>query len=783
MWTVQHIDFNEYDAGEGITEEELAENRQGMLTVREKYRELYKRMVKDLYNTGGRQKFLSVESRMNKNPDIGIYRETEADTLIALLVRCRNAVSGYENASAVLQAKLNATPYSKWQESYYDIQYWVHVSDAIADEYEAYIKALNEVLTAEARFRNAYASRRVVEEEDYYEFDEEGQLVWVHIPAEDVKDEYSGEAYATIEQSYDSVMDSIKKLKEGVPAQEIYGISARLQTISTDAIDNKRISSEAVDKELEELANDIYAFYQKLDHAGAKLAQIKQELEFIEGVVAEYEQQYEEWKGEAEASAVLLEGADAQSDIVDTDLHEIGVIEGKEEPEGEAETHNLQQVKIEQKEVDACIQRIDNIEALLDAYKRIILEEYLYSEIPLMQLDSYSTFKAYSGIEESSIVIENAELEAYAGSAYEVVMKTPEADVYPDITPENSPDFTVNRPAFREWLDGQFAGKNLEDKTRADSVLDKLKKVIEEKEAEQEKEPETSENSANEIKGKSKLPSSEAGEGRMAGYGSRDGDGVESTTQLLGGRGFKGVLETGRDNLLALSYIFGMFTYDTYVKEGKYALAMEKKPDREITLNNYKEVYETQDTAWEAEDMKFTANKTVTNKMKNQANNYSFCNEIEYIIYGGTNANNRAASYGTIFGIRYAMNIAPVFSKYWNDQTISLVASTISTSTSGIIPAPLIKLIICLGMTAAETAVDISCLKAGLPVLLVKTTDELYLQLDLEELAEGATELAGKIIQEKDARDRTESGGLKLAYSDYLAVFLYIAMLVDEEGV
>ena len=175
-----------------------------------------------------------------------------------------------------------------------------------------------------------------------------------------------------------------------------------------------------------------------------------------------------------------------------------------------------------------------------------------------------------------------------------------------------------------------------------------------------------------------------------------------------------------RDDLYTLDYIMNMFSYDTFEKEGKYHLC-----GGGVNLSNYESNYNTQSEAWNNEAVTFSENKTLTNKMINSSNNYSYGNEVEYIIYGNSNEKNKKSAYGTIFAIRYALNLPSEFQENWNDGTLSGMAIAIESASSGIIPAPLFKLVVVLGLTAAETASDMQYLKNGMPVELVKNKDQL----------------------------------------------------------
>ena len=101
-------------------------------------------------------------------------------------------------------------------------------------------------------------------------------------------------------------------------------------------------------------------------------------------------------------------------------------------------------------------------------------------------------------------------------------------------------------------------------------------------------------------------------------------------------------------------------------------------------------------------------------------NNISYGNEVEYILYGGTNEENHSKIDTSLFFIRYALNLGPILQEYWNDKKLNQIATEISAITQGIIPAPLFKLVVVLGVNAAESAVDRNYLLAGLPVAFYK---------------------------------------------------------------
>ena len=99
--------------------------------------------------------------------------------------------------------------------------------------------------------------------------------------------------------------------------------------------------------------------------------------------------------------------------------------------------------------------------------------------------------------------------------------------------------------------------------------------------------------------------------------------------------------------------------------------------------------------------------------------------EVEYILYGDSDAKNIASAYGTIFAIRYVLNLPADFSKHWNNAALIKTAAEIQAASYGMIPAPLTKLVIILGLTAAESAKDLMYLQKGVPLKLVKTKNDI----------------------------------------------------------
>ena len=171
-------------------------------------------------------------------------------------------------------------------------------------------------------------------------------------------------------------------------------------------------------------------------------------------------------------------------------------------------------------------------------------------------------------------------------------------------------------------------------------------------------------------------------------------------------------------------------------------------------------------------------------------NNISYGNEVEYILYGGTNDKNHSKIDTSLFFIRYALNLGPILQLYWNDEDLKVIANGISAVTQGIIPAPLVKLIIVLGVDAAESAVDRNYLLAGLPVAFYKEDPEheLFIWLDLsnesafkDAVKNKNTNYASSIMNV--SQPAIKDSLVSFAYSDYISVFLFIELCTSSDNV
>lgn len=234
-------------------------------------------------------------------------------------------------------------------------------------------------------------------------------------------------------------------------------------------------------------------------------------------------------------------------------------------------------------------------------------------------------------------------------------------------------------------------------------------------------------------------------------------------------------LKGARDDFYTLDYVMHMFTHDVTAKEAMYDIARENGKDV-ATLEKTIASQKDSDIISQFEDTKITNsyNHTMTNKLLSTENNYSYGNEIEYIIFGKTNASNKAKSWGTIYAIRFALNSVYCFKEFYKDKTISLTAASISAATCGVVPVTLVKIAILLALVATESLNDLAMMKTGMPVALFKSKESWVCSL------EGIIDNVKDDLSKGESEEKEESK-IQFRYSDYLKIFFMVAIMGANE--
>ena len=259
-------------------------------------------------------------------------------------------------------------------------------------------------------------------------------------------------------------------------------------------------------------------------------------------------------------------------------------------------------------------------------------------------------------------------------------------------------------------------GQNLYDKVK-DNSADDAKKDAEEKK-------DSGITTGKEINKIDNNPSkSSSGGGGAAGADKVETSDLGKTSKSLSsmfGNLAKNVLNMGedlRDKLYVSDYIMNMFSYDTIEAEFK----VEHK-DEELKL------------------------ETLTKNPIDKDHNYAYGREVEYIIYGGSNASNVTKSYASIFGIRFAFNLIYAFMDSGIRDTAGAIAAPISAATMGVLPVPLVQAVIIIADACCESALDLLSIKNGEAVPLFKDKDSW--QCSLSGIISKGSEAVGGALKE-----------------------------------
>jgi len=154
------------------------------------------------------------------------------------------------------------------------------------------------------------------------------------------------------------------------------------------------------------------------------------------------------------------------------------------------------------------------------------------------------------------------------------------------------------------------------------------------------------------------------------------------------------ILENGRDAILVTEYLTKNFSCHTTSMDGKG----NRKNDEEMLSGM----------------LFYTEENGEVHK------NVAYGSELEYILYGmGSEAANKAAAGGTIFAVRFVLNLIYSFT----DSEIRNTTHAIALLAAGVFPfaVPLVQTVLHIGLALAESAVDLSYLTKGAAVPLFKT--------------------------------------------------------------
>lgn len=712
-----------------ISADSISQMKELLYGLEDQYKQLHIKTVKDLYNTQGLSQYTAVdlyvdyvapENTVNKIQVNG-YINNAADAMDKFI----KAAKQLDNTYGQLP-KYNAS-------SVYDIQYWAACDELLRqnNSYSKYVSAAQTLCKNMASLQTVMGLLTDEEKAESYTLKNYQNVTTAGTGTRQ-------ELYDGLNTQYEALKTNYFTNKKSAYNQ----LSGNLANISSANVEN--IKTDSTDQKIREIKSSLDGYYSQFDTAYDLADQAVNKLKSLKSKANDYNNKFDDWKDAANRY---------DTSLAQTDREETANLNDKV----------LQNVTPEK--IQRLIDRLNNIKSLLGTLKKAV-DEYQYNGTSVRKIDSYNTFKNKSGVKENKITYRKLELNNYAESSFSFISSSSIAKV--GITDNNNPAISsVNTPEFYQWLMNQF---NNFDEKEYDNEKSKKEKAETKYDADLTGADQGNYTNQNEIKDLADRPSVKYAADKKQGLISKDISKVFGEVSSL----FEGFVNTVsqaavnmRDDLYTLDYVMNMFSYDTYENEAKYHLC-----NGDVDLSNYQGKYAEVDEAWKNEAVTFSDNKTLTNKMISNTNNYSYGNEVEYILYGGSNSENKASAYGTIFAIRYAMNIVPEFQHYWKiDEhyhldTVALqdLAEGVESGTSGIIPAPLTKIVVILGLTAVESVRDLQYLKSGLPVELVKAEDQLLVSYN-----------------DSESRSKSNSSGIEFFYSDYLSLILFLKLSLGDE--
>lgn len=534
---------------------------------------------------------------------------------------------------------------------------------------------------------------------------------------------------------------------------------------------------------IEEINEEISSYTKILNSATETIQSAIEKANEVLGALDSYNTGLDNW--DAAANRASLDGA---GEIVDTDRNEIEYKRSGENFDGSNNVTLLKNIKAD--EVQALVDRLTAIQARIGFVNKAV-ENCKYGSHPIKE---FNIAILGDEVEKSEKIVKGSFMnkditsnrDAFS-SIFKTYEDTPLAEKEVEPSNDNDPKIEKGQMPFRDNLYEYFEEaekKRPSNKTdeQAKEEKEKLKKAG--KEDNPDYESGSVGGSANtEISKAQGLPSNGGGKGEKATPTNKLSEISKFVTSLF--KDFKATASSAmvnlRDDLLFSDYVMSMFSYDTYEREGVLDYAIEEKDYKlksvigwSADMANYSKDWSTND------DPTFHYNKSLRNNPINTSSCFSYGNEVEYILYGGGNAKNKSAAYVNIYAIRFACNLIPVFKECWKSPTIVALATSISSATLGIVPPSAVKLLICLGILAAESAVDLAALRQGIGVKFIKTVgnggNELFIDVD---------GWLKKALSGEDSGNKNGAIGTELPYfrySDYLRFFLILKLLGSGEN-
>lgn len=788
-------------------------NLQKELEKLQKYRDTYKAIhklyVMDLCNTEGMTEFerpqvewddysydeedVCSSSEEKKDPTTGetiidpdtgeaeVVYYVDSGTVSSIVTEMNNQVTAFNAAKSEVETKGGAIAYGA---DVYEIQYWAQLDKAINRGDDSFIEKMQ---TAGEKMADAYAQAEAMKDCDG---DSDSAPDW------DALDDAMAEVANlkkylhpdTASEEGDTYLTLVNRL------EDISSLQANKDKIDPQKVkvDGKKISTaiEDISKELEKTIEDLDKCINILTIAIDGNDDVPS-LDTLSTTAGKYNTDLTNWTNEANST---------QTNMAEKDRE---LIAGTaKEADGTLSEDNLSESckNITQESVTELKNRLSGIKKQLENIKTA-LESLKYGEAQLKGINNYSTFKdkANTKVDVDNIPLKTTELESYASqrfqelfaaydkldspSSYILTADTNNVELNPGN--ENAEGSSYKVPDLYLHLHKEY-GDDLDKETAVENAKSQQKTAEDEAKKKAESAKSRTAGSTNNI---TRSFSPEGGKFNIL-------EGLLDSVTTLVKNLVEGNAVSMRDNLYAGTYIMEMFSYGTFENEGKRELALKEAEadgtELKLNLKNYDEKYkevagDSSKTAdenkgtWLSEDPTDTYNKSLTNHLINEKNNYAYQCEVEYILYGETNEKNIKSAYSDIYTIRYALNLVSAFQNFWTGtnktaKAINGVAQGIAAATGYIIPPPVTKVIILPILTIFETSRDLDRLEAGFKVELYKSdADDWQISLDGEM---GMGEIIGK-LSGQDGGSGTgpdEDAEKGLQYSDYITLFVLLGL-------
>lgn len=720
----------------GITNSDLQEIKNLLNELEDKYKDLHITMVKDLYNTqnvktDGINRCVTIPPKYHLKKN----NNSSAKTIGGQINKLMRAYDQFITKRGEFENNV-----TQWRDSgnvYYDIQYWAYCCKR-----SSYFRA---VYNTETNMINSYKSLR-----DMVNNAADGALDELYTST--YKSKYLSVVKGTvksIDEWYSYLKTNVENAVNSVTRKDTrYNTTVNKVLNCSNVYD--RISTHSVNKDLSEIYNKLNDCVTRYKKGFDLLGKIVKGLSDLKKLVVTADKKFNTWESKAnEYSASGISMATSDKD--------------------EIKKVKTDYKKLSTSDIESYSNHINNVKSALGTvYQGVKKIKYNDQSIVDKKINGYSSFKKHSSVLESEIPMVKVDLNAYAKDTFSFSMGDINIQQL-NFTANNDPNI-ANREKFPvyDWMIRQ-GFRDPKDQKQEDEYNNK-KDQCDSKANEANEEPLSSVASNNEISSLNNLPSgfsSNLDAGKVTTKIKEVSSFVSSMFSNFSGT----MAQAGtniRDDLFTLDYITSMFTYHTFEFEAKYKM-LDKSQQTAISYNNASSYYNGLKGEWANTDVTKTFNKTLTNKLRNSsATNWSYCNEVEYIMYGKSNQESKNALNGSIYMIRFALNLPVIFSEFYNEPKLEDFALLVNAATHGIIPAGLVKVIICLGLTAYESALDMKTLKCGIPVIFIKKDkNDMFVQ-------------SWDFLKVNDNPKTDKTSVVTFSYGDYMKLFLFIKLLGSE---